>query len=58
MSDLDRALWLRDLEMGLSDAERDFVVNAVKILSLGQFFSKKQQRWLNAIFLAMGGKNG
>lgn len=58
MTDLDKALWIRDVEAGsLSDSERDFIASCVRILAYGNYFSEKQRRWLQAIYLAMGGKH-
>ena len=58
MSDLDKALWIRDAEAGrLTDSERDFIASAVRILAYGNYWSEKQARWLKAIYLAMGGRH-
>lgn len=58
ITNLAKAVWIRNAKLGsLNASQRDFIVHAIELLAYGHQLSEKQMRWLNAIYLAMGGEN-
>ena len=57
-SNLDKTVWIRNNKSGsLKSNEHDFIVKIIRLLAHNCVLSEKQLRWLNAIYLAMGGGN-